>query len=481
MIFKCMATVWMLLPLALHSQYFGQSLHPMNKHTPNMEVLTYWKVVGASDTLIYKAALEVLSQDIEASYAELLGDPTYTALVDEHNKWILGGPMLGSVSSDQVSIWVRTARPSGVSIEYQSEAGEASRTEVSQTLVSTDLTTVIKLDDLQADQNYTYELIINDTLIVTNTNYRFRTPSDDNVRLVFGSCPHRWGLGNTQLFSTIINRQPNAMLFLGDIAVQDRDNHLGMHRADYLLRDFQSAWKLLASQVPICASWDDHDYFNNDRAGIPKGYQDLDRRNVRKIFQRSWVNPAYGENSEGIYFSTTIGSIDILMTDNRYFRTGEPGSFLGDTQMAWLKQQITQSESAFLVLSCGTMWSDFVSNGKDSWGVNDPNGRDEILDLLEAQGKAGVVLISGDRHGARGFIIERESGFQMHEFGAGSLGARLGPPKSKPEWTTQLYGIDKTAAFGELTFNSATDSTSVVFRLIREDGEVLYQKELAAK
>ena len=51
--------------------------------------------------------------------------------------------------------------------------------------------------------------------------------------------------------------------------------------------------------------------------------------------------------------------------------------------MIWLKEQIQNSEGSFLILSCGSMWSDFVSKGKDSWGANDPEGREEILKLIE--------------------------------------------------------------------------------------------------
>ncbi|MEM9328432.1 MAG: hypothetical protein AAGA85_22380 [Bacteroidota bacterium] len=61
---------WLLL-LALHSQNFRQSQRPVNKHMPNMGVLTYWKAVGASAPLIYKAAFEDLSKDIDASDSNL--------------------------------------------------------------------------------------------------------------------------------------------------------------------------------------------------------------------------------------------------------------------------------------------------------------------------------------------------------------------------------------------------------------------------
>ena len=68
------------------------------------------------------------------------------------------------------------------------------------------------------------------------------------------------------------------------------------------------------------------------------------------------------------------------------------------------------------------MWTDFVTHGKDSWGKWDSEGRERIFSLIERNDIPGVILISGDRHGARAFMIKRPSGFIMYEFEQGSLG-----------------------------------------------------------
>jgi alkaline phosphatase D len=262
--------------------------------------------------------------------------------------------------------------------------------------------------------------------------------------------------------------------------VQDRNDHLGLHRADYLLRDFLPAWKDFASKIPVYASWDDHDYFDNDKAGIPEGYSGKDRDGVRNVFKHAWVNSSYGDGSldQGIFTRERIGPFDIIMTDNRFFRTGQKGSFLGRSQMDWLKEQLLDCKGPFIILSCGTMWSDYVSNGKDSWGVNDPEGREEIFSFIEDKGISGVLLISGDRHGARGFTIPRKSSFGFFEFEAASLGARIGPPAKDPNWETQLYGIDGKFAFGEFTYVPSNDDPAVIFRLVGEDGSHLFEKTI---
>jgi alkaline phosphatase D len=279
----------------------------------------------------------------------------------------------------------------------------------------------------------------------------------------------------------VLERQPLAMLMYGDVAVQDRRNDLGMHRADYAMRDFHPAWQKLVASIPVYASWDDHDYFANDAWGIPRNFTDKDRRGVRKVFTQAWNNPSYGLGDEGggIFQHARIGPCDVIMTDNRYFRTREGRHcFLGPEQMAWLKKTLRACHGPFIIMSCGTMWSDYVSNGKDSWGKYDPEGREEIFRLIEEEKIPGVLLVSGDRHGARGFRIPRPSGFEFYEFEPASLGGRSGPSATNPAWTTQLYGFSNKFAFGEFSFDLEPKDPTVTFRLVEAGGGVLYELTL---
>ena len=89
-------------------------------------------------------------------------------------------------------------------------------------------------------------------------------------------------------------------------------------------------------------------------------------------------------------------------------------------------------------------------------------------------------MISGDRHGARGFTIPRPSGFAFHEFEAASLGGVPGPDAMANDTTNQLYGYHGTTAvaFGEFTFNTEGDNPLVIFRLIDQFGNVLEEHQL---
>ena len=59
-----------------------------------------------------------------------------------------------------------------------------------------------------------------------------------------------------------------------------------------------------------------------------------------------------------------------------------------------------------------------------------------------------------------------------------SLGARSGPPVKKLEWDTQFYGIADKYAFGEFTIDATIPDPEVIFRLIQDNGNVLYEMKL---
>jgi len=479
----CLVILLFGMSLQISAQDFGEQGHPMNKNTDNREILKYWGTTLEAEKTLYESAYQILSANKNSSYADLMKSASFKNLIHQQERIILAGPMLGQIKSNGATVWVRTLEPSKVEVWIDNEEGNSIFGPVYSTK-ETELAAVVKIAGLKPSTRYPYKIIVDGKIILPEVEQIITTLPDDNqneeVKIAFGSCPHRWGLGNHTLLEQIHERGNQAMLLLGDIAVQDRNDHLGLHRADYLLRDFLPAWKSFASKMPVYASWDDHDYFDNDKAGIPNGYTEKDREGVRKVFKSSWANSSYGDEStnEGIFTRDRIGPFDIIMTDNRFYRTGEKGSFLGQGQMDWLKAQLLDCKGPFIILSCGTMWSDYVSNGKDSWGVNDPEGREEIFSFIEENKISGVLLISGDRHGARGFTIPRKSNFGFYEFEAASLGARVGPAAKDPSWDTQLYGIDGKFAFGEFTYLPSTENPAVVFRLVSEDGISIFEKTI---
>jgi len=430
----------------------------------------------------------LLPENIRQFYLEaravFLGNPdagfTHPEIIEAARKYdlpLMGGPMLGNLREDGADIWLRpsTSKPLVVKVTKSGGSDEKSFAENS---VRPGVEQRVVLNGLTADTEYYYFVYVGNRKVVDGGFTTAPAPGKKGTfKLAFGSCFHKIGLHNPNLIGRILKREPQAMMLLGDIAVDDRENRINMHRSDYLLRDVSKPWRQLSAHVPLYASWDDHDYFNNDLGGIPEGFTEADREAVREVWHENWNNPE--NENPGIYFNTRIGPVEVIMPDTRSFREnerrGEYGSYLGAEQLHWLKEILKSSDVPFKVISGGTMWSDYITPGKDSWGTWDTEAREELFSFIENENISGVLLVSGDRHGARGFIIPRPSGFSFYEFQVASLGGVPGPDAIAENTSNQLFGYLGTdiIAFGEFTFDTTGSNPSVTFRLIDEFGTIL--------
>lgn len=396
---------------------------------------------------------------------------------------LMGGPMLGDIKENGISIWFRPSNELPIHIKV---IALNSNEENTYTIipVAAGKEQRIVLNDLFPSTKYKYVVISQDVKIAEGT---FRTApklvGNNEVRVTFASGFHKIGLHNPNIMNAILKREPNAMLLLGDLAVDDRRDNFGMHRSDYLLRDLSRPWKKLSANIPLYAIWDDHDYLDNDLSGIPGKFTKKDRKKLRAIWHENWNNPK--NIGEGIYFNTRIGQVELIMLDTRSCRKikerGKYASYLGLDQQLWLKNILRRSTATFKVISSGTMWSDDMSKAKDSWGTWDTLAREEIFNLIEMENIPGVLLISGDRHGARGFTIPRPSGFKLFEFEAASLGGVPGPDAMAKNTTNQFFGYKGKGlkAFGEFTFNTENSEPQVTFRLIDESGDIMEKHTLS--
>lgn len=407
-------------------------------------------------------------------------DFTNTEIIEAarmYNIPLMGGPKLGDLKQDGVTIWLRPSNSDPFVIKVTKSDGSDEKTYVGNQM-SPGVEQKIIVEGLSSATKYKYDVYYKGQIIAKGG---FTTAPASNEKskfsLAFGSCTHKIGLHNPNLIHQILKRKTGAMLLLGDIAVDDRDNQINMHRSDYLLRDVSEPWRQLSANIPIYAAWDDHDYLNNDLGGIPEGFTEIDRAALRAVWHQNWNNPK--TKKPGTYFNTRIGPVELIVLDTRSFRDnnqrGEYGSYLGKEQLEWLKETIKKSEATFKVISSGTMWSDYITPGKDSWGTWDTVARSEFYEVIERDHIPGILLISGDRHGARGFTIPRPSGFSFYEFQVASLGGVPGPDAMAADTTNQLFGYHGTeaVAFGELTFITDKSEPVVVFRLIDQYGDIL--------
>ena len=299
------------------------------------------------------------------------------------DRWKLGGPMLGDVTSTSVSIWMHLPQPIATRVTVATEKGGA--TKAFQSNVGKRIFSV-QCDGLKPDTAYTYQ--VTDSKSRDLGEGRFVTApaqlTEEPWRITFGGDFHKIGMYRPELMQLIQQRGSRAMLLIGDSAVDGRKDDFALINTDYILRNLSPPIQKLTANVPVYAMWDDHDYWGNDTSGNrTNSNKPIDVDGLRQAWNTQWNNPDRDIERKGTYYQTKIGPLHYIALDTRSCRMhdqrGKRNCFLGEEQTVWLKRQIAESTSHYILISSGTMWSDYISGGKDSWGTWDTETREADL------------------------------------------------------------------------------------------------------
>lgn len=317
-------------------------------------------------------------------------------------------------------------------------------------------------------------------------------PSQTAVRrIAFGSCADQ---NQPQPFwSPILAFKPQLFLMIGDNVYGDvSSGALTELRAAYDRLAAIDGFKRLRAQVPVLATWDDHDYGANDAgADFPH------RAGVTRLFRQFWGVPA--SDRDGIYDAHMFGPpgrrLQVILLDTRSFRSdlkptdqrGAPGrerylpdpdpakTMLGPAQWTWLEQQLRQPADLRLIVSSIQVLAD--GHGFERWG-NLPVERGRLIELIGTTRANGVVFLSGDRH--LGALYRRidDAPYPLHEITSSSLNrpvgtsSETGPHQVGPVYAKENFGaieIDWQAGGVTLALRDNTGSRVRVIALALAD------------
>ena len=156
-------------------------------------------------------------------------------------------------------------------------------------------------------------------------------------RIAFGSCADQ---DKPQpIWDAVLASEPDLFVFLGDNIYGDTRDPAVL-RAKYARLAAQPGFKRLRERVPVLATWDDHDFGEND-AGAEYPMKEESRR----IFCDFWGEPADSprRRRDGIYHAVEYGAagqrLQILLPDLRFNRTAlRPRRLEGTTYSDWSKR-----------------------------------------------------------------------------------------------------------------------------------------------
>jgi alkaline phosphatase D len=405
------------------------------------------------------------------------GSAAYKALAERSLSKPVHGPLVGSVTESGVTVWLRTAKEVDVVLAVHG-AGKSHYAKA-HSAAAGDYTAAVKISGLRPDTEYTYGLTISPSEdFLHNPAWRFRTSpkpgSKTKFTLAFGG-----GAGyvpeHERMWNTIGKFNPRLMLLLGDNTYSDAPKSPHMQKYCYYRRQSRPEFSALVSRTPTYTIWDDHDFGTNDCWGGPAIEMPTWKRPVWNVFKQNWANPGYGGGSKqpGVWYDFSLGDVDFIMLDGRYYRTDpkvEKPSMLGPVQLAWLTERLKASRGTFKVICSPVPW-EYRTKGKsrDTWNGFQAE-REKIFSLIEKEKIEGVLLMSADRHRSDAWQIKRPGGYDLYEFNS----SRLTNQHVHGEMAAAIFSYNKKQSFGLVTFDTTAADPTVTYKVINIDGKEMH-------
>ena len=395
------------------------------------------------------------------------------------------GPLLGNVTDQSASFWVRTAEAATIRVIASPSASFAPPvlTANGQTQIDNDHTGIIRLSGLSSDTRYYYRLEINGTPQPPEPQPpSFRTfakaGTASQFRIAFGG-----GAGfvppHERAWRTIEAYAPDAVLLLGDNVYIDDPESIIMQRYTYHRRQSRPEWRHLTARTAVFTIWDDHDFGTNDCWGGASLDQPFWKPHCAfRTFRENWANPGYagGDAQPGCWYSFQIGDVDFVMLDCRYYRTNPRGpnpTILGPVQMQWLKTTLSGLTGTFKILCSSVPW-DFRTKGDslDTWN-GFKNEREDLFGFLESNDIEGVLLLSADRHRSDAWRIDRAEGYSFYEFNS----SRLTNQHAHKEMAEAgaLFSYNKKQSFGIVDIDTTATDPRATYSVVAIDGEIIHE------
>jgi alkaline phosphatase D len=285
------------------------------------------------------------------------------------------------------------------------------------------------------------------------------------TRIAFGSCANQ-DLPQP-IWDAVLDYRPELFIFAGDNVYGDLTPGAPTPLADAYAKALTvPGLRAIRARVPVLATWDDHDYGQNDAGGdFPHKAQ------AKALFLDFWQiaqgDPRRGR--EGIYHSATFGPegmrLQVILLDTRSFRSpliptdrrDAPGrerylpdpnpakTMLGAAQWAWLEEQLRQPAELRLIVSSVQVLAQ--GHGWERWG-NLPHERERLLALIARTGAEGVILLSGDRHVGGLYHAPATAPYGLYEIT--SSGLNMTYPAAAEAGPLRLGAVYGAANFGTL-------------------------------
>jgi alkaline phosphatase D len=251
---------------------------------------------------------------------------------------------------------------------------------------------------------------------------------------------------------------------------------MGVFRLAYQNLANRQEFKNLVENYPIIATWDDHDYGEND-AGIEFPF----KNRAKDLFFEFWGEPAGSprRNRDGVYTSYYFGDaahrVQIIVLDNRYNRSPLDGSvlgytpsndpnktMLGENQWNWLANELLQPAKIRLIVTSTQLCCEH--NGWEAW-ANMPLQIEKMFQTIRDAQAEGVFFLSGDVHYAELSKRAPDNLYPMYDLTSSGI-TNIEPNGAPNQYRIGTNKQISVKHFGSVEINWAANPVAINFKII---------------
>ena len=481
------------------------------------------------------------------------------------------GIQIGDLAPGRAMIWSRADRASRMMVKYafNDQFTDAVTIRGPYAMEETDFTARQDLTGLPEGKNVYvqvwFEDLTNDRNKSEPVSGHFHTIGKrDDIRFVWGgdTAGQGWGInesfGGMKIYETMRQVEPQFFIQSGDSVYSDgpipasKPAENGqiwtnlvtpeVSKVAETLNEFRGRYKYnlldenlrrFNAEVPQIWQWDDHEVVNNwsdakdlstDNRYTEKNVPLLTARATKAFHEYAPLRPHDAEESERIYRKISYGKLlDVFVIDMRSYRGPNTANlqtqqsaetaFLGEAQLAWLKNELKHSDATWKVISADmpiglNIGDDFDHNPPQRWEAV-ANGNDgpaagrelemaDLLSFIKHQHVNNIIWLTADVHYAAAHYYDPSKAqtkdfapfweFVAGPLNAGSFGPNttdgtFGPQvvftKAPPAGQVNLSPYAGLQFFGEVNIDKRSRALTVDLKDI--DGAIVFSKTLPAE
>ncbi|HET9486499.1 MAG TPA: alkaline phosphatase D family protein [Chryseosolibacter sp.] len=371
-------------------------------------------------------------------------------LYDEAKKPFYHGVASGDPLTDRVIIWTRVTPEDSVSaldVSWELAGNErfdpVLKTGSVNTSPSVDYTVKVDVTGLQPDTHYYYRFHSRDKVSPVGKTKTLPERDVDSVKLAVVSCSN-WQHGYFNAYDRIASKELDLVIHLGDYIYEYGVNnarnvdrkHLPEHEivtlADYRIRYSQyhldEGLQKMRQRHPLITIWDDHELANDTYKEGAENHQPEEgdfaaRKAAARKAYYEWIPIRDGGKH---YRSFSFGDLaELIMLDERQEgRTRPVGgisdsvyrnddrSMLGEEQLTWLEEKLSNRSATWKVIGNQVMFSDFDRSAvnpdnprnMDSWDGY-PAEKQRVSDFIKTHKVQNIIFLTGDTHASWAFEV----------------------------------------------------------------------------